>query len=536
MYSGPATIDAVLARRTTERPDHPVVRFNGDSGVHDVTYADLAERSGRFARALGALGLASGDTAAIMLPNGPAFLTAWFGMARAGVVEVPINTAYRGDLLTYVLAQSRCRLLVVDADLLPRVSAIAEDLPDLAHVLIVGDVDLDAANAALPDRQHVAIFAEVVAAYEPNPLGGPLRPTDRSVVLYTSGTTGPSKGVVLSHNANFRLARTMSAAAGFRRDEVLITAFPLFHVAARYVSALAAMLIDGRVVINERFSSSRFWEECREERVTAIHYLGSLLTMLLKRPPSEAERDNAVEIAYGAGAPLPVWEEVERRFGLRLFELYGMTETGAVTMNRSGAYRAGSCGQVLEDCEVAVHDEHDRPMPTGETGEVVVRPREPNIMIEEYLAMPEATLAAFRNLWFHTGDRGYFDEDGFLYFVGRQKDAIRRRGENVSAFEVETVLADDERVEAVAVVGVDDEISGEEILAVIVRKDPDLEAESLLDVAQDRLPYFAVPRYVRFVDELPMTPSQRVEKYKLRNDGLTDDTWDREAAGYEIRR
>lgn len=536
MYTGTATIEAVLTARVAQRPDHPVIRFNGEQGIRDVTYRTLWDQSGRFAAGLRSLGLTAGDTAAIMLPNGPAFLTAWFGMARAGIVEVPINTAYRGDLFLYVLAQSRCRLLVIDAELLPRVAAIAQSLPDLAHVLVVGDFDVDAARSQLPPGCRLGALSDLVSAHEPAVPGTSVAATDPSVVLYTSGTTGPSKGVVLTHNANFRLARTMSEAAGFERDEVLITAFPLFHVAARYVSALAAMLIDGRVVINERFSSSRFWEECREQQVTAIHYLGSLLTMLLKRPPSDAEEDNDVRIAYGAGAPLPVWEEVERRFGLRLFELYGMTETGAVTMNRSGSYRAGSCGRVLDDCEVAIHDDRDRPLAAGETGEIVVRPREPHIMIEEYLAMPQATLTALRNLWFHTGDRGYLDEDGYLYFVGRKKDAIRRRGENVSAYEVETVLADDDRVEAVAVVGIDDDISGEEILAVVVKRDPGLDAAALLDTAQDRLPYFAVPRYVRFTSELPMTPSQRVEKYKLREQGLTEDTWDREAAGYEVRR
>lgn len=535
MYAGTATVEELLRVRVDARPDHPVVRFNGEDGSHDVTYADLWDRSGRFVAALGTLGLTSGDAAAIMLPNGPAFLTAWFGMARSGIVEVPINTAYRGDLLSYVLAQSRCRLVVTNAALLPRITAIVEQLPDLDHLVLVGDVR-DAGDPDLPQRCQVSSFDDLLQAHDPVVASSPVEPTDRSVVLYTSGTTGPSKGVVLSHNANFRLARTMSAAAGFRRDEVLLTAFPLFHVAARYVSALASMLIDGRVIINERFSSSRFWEECQQEQVTAIHYLGSLLTMLLKRPPTEAERHNAVRIAYGAGAPLPVWEEVERRFGLELYELYGMTETGAVTMNRSGAYRSGSCGRVLDDCEVAVHDAEDRPLPPGQTGEIVVRPSEPHIMIEEYLAMPEATLEAFRNLWFHTGDLGYFDKDGYLYFVGRQKDAIRRRGENVSAYEVETVLADDDRVEAVAVVGVDDEISGEEVLAVVVPRDPELTATSLLDVAQHRLPYFAVPRYVRLVDGLPMTPSQRVEKYKLREAGVTDDTWDREIAGYEVQR
>jgi carnitine-CoA ligase len=527
VYDGTATIDAILRQRVEQRPDHEVIRFPGAT----ITYAALDERSRRAGALFGQLGITEGDRVAVMLRNGPDFIDVWFGLARIGAIEVPINTALKGDLLAYMLRQSGSQAVVVDAEWLDRIIAVAPTLPDLQHILVVGDGTATANGPTLHDL-HEAMNAAPVADLAPR-----TDPYSRSVVLYTSGTTGPSKGVVLTHNANFRLCRTLSGATGFQAGEVLFTAFPLFHVAARYVSVLGALLIDGSIVVHDRFSASRFWDQCATEGVTAIHYLGSLLTMLLKQPETDRDRDHNVRVAYGAGAPLPVWQEVERRFGLRLFELYGMTETGAVTMNRDGAYRAGSCGTVLPDCEVAIHDEHDRPVPAGVEGEIVVRPSEPNIMIEEYLGMPEATLDAFRNLWFHTGDRGRFDEDGFLWFSGRQKDALRRRGENVSAYEVEVVVADHADVMACAVIGVDDEISGEEVMAVIVpRPGTELDPVTLLDHCQDRLPHFAVPRYVRVTDELPMNTSQRVEKYKLRAEGVTPDTWDREAHGYEVRR
>lgn len=534
MYDDTATIDAILRHRVDQRPDHPVVRFPDAA----VTYSRLADRSAQVANLVRDLGIVAEDHVGVMFPNGPAFLETWFGLARLGVVEVPVNTAYRGDILGYVLRQSRCRALVVHERWLSRVAAVADDLSDLRHVLVVGAgpraPDLDGLQVG---RADLADFAPAVAARPTTLDAAPVNPLDRSVVLYTSGTTGPSKGVVLTHNANFRLATTMSRASGFEPDEVLFTAFPLFHVAARYVSVLAAMLVDGAVVVHDRFSASRFWDTCADEGVTAIHYLGSLLTMLLKQPEHDREREHRVRLAYGAGAPLPVATEVERRFGLRLFELYGMTETGAVTMNRAGAWRAGTCGTALPDNQVEIHDDRGRRQPPGTEGEIVVRPDEPHIMIEEYLGMPEATLAAFRDLWFHTGDRGSLDADGFLTFSGRSKDAIRRRGENVSAWEVEVVVADHPDVASCAVIGVPDAISGEEVMAVVVlQPGRTLEPEALLDHCQARLPYFAVPRYVVATAELPTNTSQRVEKYKLRDQDLVAVAWDREAHDYVLQR
>ncbi len=523
----------VVRARAREQPDRVAVRLLGSAG-EAVTYGALDARSDRAAAAFAGLGLRRGDNAAVMLDNSPAFLDAWIGLAKLGVVEVPVNTAYRGNLLAHVLAQTACRVAVVGAAYVERLAEVAPRLPALTHVLVAGPAD--GSPPEVPGKA-TAWFSQVLAGAPAAPPPLEVGDAEPSVVLYTSGTTGPSKGVVLSHRANVRLARTISAASGFAPGEVLFTAFPLFHVAARYVSVLAAMLVDGEVVLAERFSASRFWDDCRAHRVTAIHYLGSLLTLLLKQPERPGDRAHAVRLGYGAGAPEPVWEAIESRFGIRLYELYGMTETGVVTMNREGAYRRGTCGTVLDDCEVAVVDDRDEPLPPGAQGEIVVRPREPATMITEYLALPEATLAAFRNLWFHTGDLGVLDGEGYLRFTGRSKDAIRRRGENVSAFEVETAVEEHDAVEACAVVGVDDAISGEEILAVVtVKPGHALSAPALLDHLQPRLPHFAVPRYVRFVAALPRTPSQRVEKYKLRAEGLAKGTWDREAEGYEVRR
>lgn len=520
------TPPGLLAQRAAEKPDAEVVRFVDGS----LTCGQLDERANRCANALRDLGLQRGDRVAVMLPNGPAFLTAWFGIARAGLVEVPINVAYRGDLLAYLLNQAGCRALVVDAPLLDRVAAVAGDLTTLERVFVVGPGG-DAGG--LP----VADFDALVASGAATPPPEAITPDDTSGIFFTSGTTGPSKGVVRSHRADVTLAETTVRIMGYRQGDVLYTAFPLFHLNAKFNSVVPALLIDGTLVLHDRFSASTFWDTCRKEGVTAFNFMGALLTMLMKQPERDDDADNPVRCAYGAPAPATIFDAFQRRFGVRLVEVFGSTELGIATHNTIDDATVGSCGRAAPYYEVELHDEHDRPVPVGQEGEFVVRPKEPGVMFREYFGMPEVTLAAFRNLWFHTGDRGRQDAEGRFSFVDRMKDAIRRRGENISSWEVEKVLASHDAVAEVAVIGVPDEVSEEEVMAVVVRKEgADLTAEQLLDFCVPRLAHFAVPRYVRFVDELPKTPSQRIEKYRLREQGLTPDTWDRTVAGYEVRR
>jgi crotonobetaine/carnitine-CoA ligase len=318
---------------------------------------------------------------------------------------------------------------------------------------------------------------------------------------------------------------------------VLYNAFPLYHANARYNTVLTAMIVDGTAVLRDRFSVSGFWDVCRAEGVTAFNYMGAVLMMLHKQPTQPDDADNPVRRAFGAPAPVEIFDDFQRRFGVQLVEVYGSTELGIATMNTVEEFRLGSCGRAAPSYEIEIHDEHDERCPPGVTGEIVARSRQPHAMFEEYVGMADATVAAFRNQWFHTGDRGRIDGDGYVYYVDRMKDCIRRRGENISSWEVERSIATSDGVAEVAVVGVPSELTEEEVLAVVVvRPGTTLTPERLLDHCQQRLPHFAVPRYVRFVDELPKTPSQRVEKYKLRSEGVTAETWDRAAHGYDVRR
>jgi crotonobetaine/carnitine-CoA ligase len=268
-----------------------------------------------------------------------------------------------------------------------------------------------------------------------------------------------------------------------------------------------------------------------------MNFMGALLLMLAKQPPRPDDSDNPVRKGFGAPAPPAVAPGFEKRFGVVLLEVYGSTEIGTVIANRVDDRRFGSCGRPVSSFEVEIHDDHGRPAAPGTPGEIVVRPRRPHLIIEEYYRMPEATAAAFRDGWFRTGDRGRCDAEGWFTFLDRTKDAIRRRGENISSWEVEQVLNDHPSIEETAVIGVPSDLTEEEVLAIVKMKDGvEIAPEAILDHAQERLPHFAVPRYVRFVSELPKNPQQRIQKFLLREQGITADTWDREAAGYLVTR
>ena len=507
------------------------MRYKGSRTFEDrsLTFAELDEEANRFADRLLQLGLKPGASVAIMLENCPEFLAAWFGIAKAGMVEVPVNTGYKGDLLAYLLNQAQVGVVVVAARWLDRLEAIREDLATLEHVVVVGE--------AGPSNMALTSIEDFVAAGSPAPPAIEVQPFDTATILFTSGTTGPSKGAVRSHRANFSIAEATIELMEYEEGEVFFTVFPLFHVNAKTNTVIPALILDGSVVMHSRFSASNFWDTTRRHGVTAFNYMGALLMMLHKQQPTQADADNPVRKAYGAPAPVEIFDDFQERFGVKLVEVYGSTECGIVTYNTISEMRLGSCGKAAPYYEVAIHDELDRPCPAGVPGEIVVRPREPFIMFTEYYGNPEATVEAFRNLWFHTGDRGVVDEDGYFKYLDRIKDSIRRRGENISSWEVERVINSMDAVQESAVVGVPSELTEEEVLAVVVVKpDHSLGEIEIVREVNGRMPHFAVPRYIRFASELPKSPAQRVQKFVLRESGLTADTWDREAAGVEVER
>ena len=340
---------------------------------------------------------------------------------------------------------------------------------------------------------------------------------------------------MLPHNHNLNLAQGVVELVRYTEDDVLFSVFPLFHANAKYMTVLAALVSGARAVINRRFSASRFWEICRSEGVTAFNGQGEMLRILLKQPESDADRDNTVRVVVGAAAATDLVEQFEQRYDLAVLDAYGMTETGPTIAASWEARRAGAAGLPTPWYEAKVVDADDVEVPPGVTGEIVVRPKLPFVMMERYWGNDAATLDSMRNLWFHTGDNAYRDEDGYFWFVARGTDSIRRRGENVSAWEVERVLADHPELLEAAVYGVPSELGGQEVMVACVRRpESEITAEELLDFCTGKMPHFAVPRYVRFMDQLPRSHAQRVLKPELKAAGAdAPGVWDRESVGYQ---
>ncbi|MFO1220058.1 MAG: AMP-binding protein [Burkholderiaceae bacterium] len=510
-----------LARAACEAPERPFLRM-----VHgEWSYRQFHDETQRIVAGLQRLGLRQGEVVSLMLPNCIDFVVLWFALARLGAVAAPVNTAFRGQALVDAIDLAGSRWLIAHASLAGQWGEVRAQLAAIEQVWVVGGVAGD--GGALPyeslrvddPRAMAAARAPAIAA------------SDLCLLLYTSGTTGRSKAAMISHRFVLAQAAGVIEGLGLRGDDVLYCPYPLFHLDAAVMTVAPALLLRGVAAIGERFSVSRYWAEVRALQATVFDFMGATLTLLWKQPPGPHDRDHRARLGWGV--PLPGWAPAfEQRFGCRLVELYGSTEVGAILYTPlDEPRRPGSCGKVLGRWSVMLVDEHDVEVPVGTTGELVVRPREPSVIMDGYYRMPEATLAACRNLWFHTGDLLRRDADGHFYFVGRRKDIVRRRGENIAAAEVEMGIAAHPDVLDCAVFGVPSALTEEDVMACVVRRPGrTLSAEALAAHCASRMARFMVPRYIRFTDQLPKTPTDKVEKFRLQQQGITADTWDAEAA------
>lgn len=527
-YDGPWVVSALLEDRAARFADDVAV-FLADGS--ELTYGHWAERAAVVAGALAGLGVSADDRVATMLDPGIAYLETWFASAWCGAVEVPINTDFKGEFLRHVLLESGASVLVMDARWAERLQGL--DLPDLRHVVLVGDTS----SASLPATGWS------IRSYESMIEGAaPIDRVERTehdpvYVMYTSGTSGASKGAVHSNRSALWNAFAWLDVLELGDDDVAYSMFPLFHVTARSAVITSTIWAGGSVVLRHGFSVSGFWDDVRASGATFFAYMGSVIHLLWSAPPSDLDDRNRLRLAFGAAAPPDIVDGFEQRFGLELMEVYGSTELGLATAPRPGRRVRGTMGTPCDHLELEIHDEAGRVVPSGQSGEIVARPRVPQAMFQGYWNNPEATVRAFRDLWFRTGDRGYFRPDGNLVFTDRIKDTIRRRGENISSFEVERAVQRHDDVVEAAAYALPSDIGEEEVgLAVILRPGSTLAAADLFAFCIDTVPRFAVPRFIRFVESLPKTPSQRIQKYKLRDEGITSDTYDREALGIVVPR
>lgn len=494
----------------------------------ELTFRDVDDTASRLAAGLAAHGIGKGDHVAILLPNGADILHVIFALAKLGAVAVPINTEYKGRLLKHVLETSNACALVVDEPFLDRVAAVTDASPALSLVVVRSRSKAPGAMRAL---SRLAIPLAGLLEHGSRVSDGSVRHSDLQAIMYTSGTTGPSKGVMVPHALALIDAQDSVRFMAFEPGETIYCPLPLFHAAALWDGAMAALLTGSSIAVVERFSASRFWDDVRHFEANVALGVFSMIPILLNQPPSPDDKDHPLRCFYMGKSALDeaLWE----RFGVRSVETYTSTEVGIGTGSPYGEWRAGSCGlENSETHEVRVVDEQDREVAPGECGELVVRPRRPFALTPGYYNYPEVTVRAMRNLWFHTGDRAYRDEDGYLYFVSRIKDSIRRRGENISAFEVEQAVNRHEAVLESAAFGVPSELEEEEVMVVVVPQDgAHVDPEELAAHCNLELPSFMVPRYFEVLSELPKTPTGKLGKHELKKrseSGITADTWDME--------
>jgi crotonobetaine/carnitine-CoA ligase len=513
-----STLGDALRQAAREAPTRPLLRMaQGEWSV-----AELDRQSDRLARGLRDLGVAPGHTVSVMLPNVPEFVVAWFALAKLGAVMAPVNTAFTGQALVNAIELVQSRVLIAHDSLAAQWRAARPALTQLRQVLVIG-----AAAAVAGEQRFEQVPRDARADDAPWP---EVRPSDLCLLLYTSGTTGRSKAVMLAHRFVMSQGAAFAEQLGLRADDVLYCPYPLFHLDASVLTVAPALVLGAVAAIGARFSVSRYWDEMRAFRATVFDFMGATLTMLYKQPASPRDRDHQARLGWGV--PMPAWaDDFEQRFGCRLVEIYGSTEVGLIMAPPQGEpRRPGSCGRIGPLWQAELHDAEGFAVPAGQPGELVVRPLAPDALLRGYWAMPEATLAALRDQWFHTGDVMRQDADGHFYFVGRTKDMVRRRGENISAAEVEQGLESHPAVREAAVFGVPSELTEEEVMACVVRQPgATLDAAALAAHARGTMARFMVPRYIRFMDELPRTPTDKVEKFRLAAQGITADTVDTES-------
>jgi crotonobetaine/carnitine-CoA ligase len=531
------TVPALLERRLEADADGEYLDVTGTK----LSAADVEGTANRLANALAALGLRQGDRVATLIENSPEALLAWWGAIRGGFVAVPVNTAYKGEYLRHQLADSGSRVLFVDAEFAPRAAAVVDQVDGLDHVVVTGG------DAGPIPGAAVHRWSDLLGADDKAP-SVDIRPSDLGTFVYTGGTTGLSKGCMLSHNYHAALARQIGICWERTPEDVVWTPLPLFHFNALVTAVCGTLLFGGRGAIYRRFSVSDFWPEMNRVGATVTSTLGTMAYLLahdVDRPemPRSGAPDANTSLRLMGAAPLPASLDtlIRERFGIQTFSgAYGVTEASLISWQPPGVRNRPDAAGVINDqyFDTRIFDDDDNEVPRNTDGEIVVRPKRPHVMFEGYWGRPDVTVETSRNWWYHTGDIGRIDDDGFLYFVDRKADYLRRRGENISSFEVERILMTHGSLADVAVHAVASQLTEDDLkVTATVKEGASLTEEELFRWCIERLPYFALPRYIEFRAELPRSPVGRVLKRELRSEGVGPTTWDAEAAGvtYEKR-
>jgi crotonobetaine/carnitine-CoA ligase len=529
------TLPFLLERRMEADPDSEYL----DVCATKMTARDVWTTSNKVANGLEQLGVSPGDRVATLIDNSAEAVLAWWGTVRAGAISVPVNTAYKGDYLRHQLHDAGAKVLIVESSLVERAAQVVGQLDRLVHVVVIGEHDTTSPKWTMS-------WIELLEHDDRTP-ALTLGPTDLGTVIYTGGTTGPSKGCMLSHNYHVSLAAQIAVCWGRTETDVLWTPLPLFHFNAISTAVVGPLLSGGRAAIYHRFSVSNFWPEMNRTGATITSTLGTMAYLLahdVDRPEmprsGRSEANSSLRLIGAAPMPVEVDEVIRKRFGVATFSgAYGVTEASLISWQPIGVDNRPNAAGVVNGSsfDVRIFDDDDEDVGHGTTGEIVIRPKRPHTMFEGYWGRPEATVSASRNWWYHTGDIGRVDEDGYLYFVDRKADYLRRRGENISSFEVERILMGHGQLADVAVHAVPSTITEDDLkVTATVIEGSMLKEEELFVWCIDQLPYFALPRYIEFRQDLPRSPVGRVLKRELRDEPIGPHVFDVDASGITYER
>jgi crotonobetaine/carnitine-CoA ligase len=531
-------LSKILELRAETHTDRPFLQYMDEA---PFSYKDVNQKVNRLAHGLARAGVSKGDRVLFMLPNSLEYIFAWFAINKLGAVEVPINNAYKGYFLEHIVNNSAAKVMLVDEEFLPVLKASEDNLPTLETLFVYSRSSTQQNNLTFK-RYDLQQFDSLFNPCIENPQIG-VQYYDLAAIIYTSGTTGPSKGVMMPHAQCYFFSEECVNLVRLTDQDVFYTCNPFFHANAQLLTIYPSLIAGAKVVVYPAFSASQWINQITQSAATVAYFIGVMMDFVFQQPERLSDSNNSLRILVATPTITSIAESFKTRFGVnKILDVYGMTEITLPILAPYDEQRPdGACGKLLNDWfEMRiVGPETDEDVPSGEIGEAVVRHKEPWIINAGYYGMPDKTAEAYRNLWFHTGDAMRVDENGWFYYVDRIKDAVRRRGENISSHDVEKVINSHTAIAECAVIAVKSEARGGEdevMVCVVLKPGGELSPELLLDWCEDRMPYFAVPRFIRFKKDLPKTPNFKVQKHKLREELDGDNVWDRIKAGYKLKR
>jgi len=523
---GPAdwlTLTELFSDRVRQIPDKTFIHFEDGSW----TYKELDNFSNRLSHSLMSKGMKKGDVIATISNNNAESLIIWLACLKIGAIWSGLNTALVGKNLVYTLNNTTARILFIEEDKYPKIEEVHGQLESVQDIVFLKS-----------DRQKQTF--ESFLSKQDTPIQIQHKPSDPSVIVYTGGTTGLPKGVVLPHFANICAAYRYRAFHRVTPEDRHLTVLQLYHTGGQQMGIWGPMLSEIETVALKRFSASRYWDQVKHFNATILDPMGAMYTMLIKQSKREDDKNRPRKIMWGVttGVPSDIAKEFQERFNFQFMEVYALSESGGILLihNTPEDCKEGSNGRGRDWADIAIAGENDELLPSGESGEILLRPKVPHSFMLGYWRDEKRTLEVFSNLWLHTGDLGYLDEDGYLYFQGRQAHWLRRRSENISAYEIESVLNDHPSIKYVVIVGVPSDIGEEEVKAYVqLESGKTLEPSELIGWCVGKLAHFKIPRYIEFVEDFPRSQTkEEVERFKLRAMGVGQ-SWDRESEGIKVR-